>query len=91
MICMISDMLNIRFVAGLGLVPAHLLWSDSLQFRRTLVCLFSHSILSLLSLFNAIFKYYLLHGSVAICLRCDVIFSGQFIANLPLSVPVKEF
>jgi len=38
-----------------------------------------------------IFKYYLLHGSVAICLRCDVIFSGQFIANLPLSVPVKEF
>jgi len=24
-------------------------------------------------------------------LRCDGLFNGHFIANLPLSVPVKEF
>ena len=31
------------------------------------------------------------HGSVAALLRCDEIFTNDFIADLPLNPPVKEF
>ena len=31
------------------------------------------------------------HGSVATCLSRGGIFHNDFIANLPLSLPVKEF
>ena len=30
-------------------------------------------------------------GSVATCLRCGRIFKYEFVANLPVSLPVKEF
>jgi len=33
---------------------------------------------------------YILQGSVATQLRCGEIFNNQFIANYPMSVPVKE-
>jgi len=39
-----------------------------------------------------IFSYiYILQGSVATQLRCGGVFSIPFIANCPLSVPVREF
>jgi len=31
------------------------------------------------------------HGSVATCLRCGEIFKYELVANLPVSLPVKEF
>ena len=34
---------------------------------------------------------YISQGSVATYLRCDEIFQYDFVANLPLSLPVKEF
>jgi len=30
-------------------------------------------------------------GSVATCLRCGGLFKYEFVANLPVSLPVKEF
>ena len=30
-------------------------------------------------------------GSVATCLRCGGIFKYELVANLPMSLPVKEF
>ena len=30
-------------------------------------------------------------GSVSTCLRCDGMFKYMFVANLPLSLPAKEF
>ena len=30
-------------------------------------------------------------GNVATCLRCGLMFKYEFVANLPVSLPVKEF
>jgi len=37
------------------------------------------------------FDIHISQGSVATYLRCDGIFKYDFVANLPLSLPVKEF
>jgi len=34
---------------------------------------------------------YISQGSVATRLRCDGIFKNELVANLPVSLPVKEF
>jgi len=38
-----------------------------------------------------VFDINVLHGSVATCLRCGGIFHNDFIANLPLTLLLKEF
>ena len=36
-------------------------------------------------------EIYVSQGSAATCVRCGGIFSDDFVANFPQSVPVKEF